>query len=135
MISKIVIYLLFQVQAGDSKAGLEAQLTKVVKEKDQLQTEMLCLRTEAATHEDNVSLKKITFLFCFLHLHFVFLFQIALYKDKMKKVHEDMFKYQVENSTLQSQSSSLLSQINQLQVSQAELEGFKRKVSRLSQML
>ena len=53
----------------------------------------------------------------------------------MKKVHEDMVNIQVENSTLQSQSSSLLSQINQLQITLGDLEAFKRKVSQfLSQI-
>ena len=47
----------------------------------------------------------------------------------MKKLHEEMVNIQVENSTLQSQSSSLLSQINQLQISQGSLETFKRKAS------
>ena len=46
----------------------------------------------------------------------------------MKKLHEDMVNIQVENSTLQSQSSSLLSQINQLQITQGTLETSKRKV-------
>ena len=55
-------------------------------------------------------------------------FQIGLYEDKMKKLHEDMVNIQVENSTLQSQSSSLLSQINQLQITQGTLETSKRKV-------
>ncbi len=42
---------------------------------------------------------------------------------------------QVENSTLQSQSTSLLSQINQLQVQQGNLESFKRKVRQLPRTL
>lgn len=54
--------------------------------------------------------------------------QIGLYEDKMKKLHEEMVNIQVENSTLQSQSSSLLSQINQLQITQGTLETSKRKV-------
>ena len=56
------------------------------------------------------------------------IFQIGLYEEKMKKLHEDMVNIQVENSTLQSQSSSLLSQINQLQITQGTLETSKRKV-------
>ena len=56
------------------------------------------------------------------------IFQIVLYEEKMKKLHEDMVNIQVENSTLQSQSSSLLSQINQLQITQGTLETSKRKV-------
>ena len=51
-----------------------------------------------------------------------------MYESKLKKVHEDMVNIQVENSTLQSQSSSLLSQINQLQITLGDLEAFKRKV-------
>ena len=121
------------MQAGDSKAGLEAQLTKVVREKDQMQSELVLLRTETSTHKDNVCASSKTPFQSFSD-KCLFPFQISFYEDKIKKVHEEMFKYQVENSTLQSQSSSLLAQINQLQVTQADLEGFKRKVSRTNSL-
>eukprot|EP00095_Tigriopus_kingsejongensis_P007000 maker-scaffold430_size173499-snap-gene-0.51 protein:Tk07000 transcript:maker-scaffold430_size173499-snap-gene-0.51-mRNA-1 annotation:"PREDICTED: girdin-like" len=104
-IEQRVELLTMQVAAGDSKAGLEAQLTKVIKEKDRSQSELLTLKMEASSNEE----------------------KITLYEGKIKTLHENMVNIQVENSTLQSQSSSLLSQINQLQMSQSSLESAKRK--------
>lgn len=94
-----------QIKAGDSQVGLEKQLSKVVKEKDQYRSELLELKMEASTNAE----------------------KIELYDAKVKKLNEDLVNIKVENSTLQSQSTSLLSQINQLQVTQSNLENAKRK--------
>jgi len=93
-------------QAGDSRAGLESQLSKVVKERDQVQGELLSLQMEAGGRME----------------------KLALFEAKVKKLQAEQVETQVENSTLQAQSSSLLAQINQLQVANQSLEVFKRKV-------
>jgi len=98
-------FMKLKIQSGDSKAGLESELAKVVKERNQAQGELINLKMEVEGSKD----------------------RIGLYEDKMKKLHEEMVNIQVENSTLQSQSSSLLSQINQLQITQGTLETSKRK--------
>ncbi|XP_059095121.1 girdin-like isoform X2 [Tigriopus californicus] len=94
-----------QIKAGDSQVGLEKQLSKVVKEKDQYRSELLELKMESSTNAE----------------------KIELYDAKVKKLNEDLVNIKVENSTLQSQSSSLLSQINHLQLNQNSLESAKRK--------
>jgi chromosome segregation ATPase len=98
--------LKLKVQAGDAKSGIEAQLGNVVKERDQLRTEVLNIKMEA-----NSNNKK-----------------IDLYENKLKQLQEANVQIQVENSTLQSQSTSLLSQINSLQTTNVTLETAKRRL-------
>ena len=98
--------LKLKVHAGDAKTEIEAQLGKVLKERDQLRTEILNIKMEA-----NSNNKK-----------------IDLYENKCKKLQEENVQIQVENSTLQSQSTSLLSQINSLQTANATLETAKRRI-------
>merc|ERR1719510_2346775 len=98
--------LKLKVHAGDAKSEIEAQLGKVLKERDQLRTEILNIKMEA-----NSNNKK-----------------IDLYENKFKKLQEENVQIQVENSTLQSQSASLLSQINSLQTANATLETAKRRI-------
>jgi hypothetical protein len=47
--------LKLKVQSGDSRAGLETELAKVVKERNLLQTEIINLKMEAAGSKDRVS--------------------------------------------------------------------------------
>ena len=53
--------------------------------------------------------------------------ELKLYKKKFEQLQENLFNTQVENTTLHSQSTSLLSQINQLQNTQTVLEASKKK--------
>ena len=53
--------------------------------------------------------------------------ELQLYKKKLEQLQKNLFDTQVENSTLHSQSTSLLSQINHLQNTQTILEASKKK--------
>ena len=53
--------------------------------------------------------------------------ELQLYKKKLEQLQKNLFDTQVENSTLHSQSTSLLSQINHLQNTQTLLEASKKK--------
>ena len=60
--------------------------------------------------------------------------ELKLYKKKLEQLQKNLFDSQVENSTLHSQSTSFLSQINKLQTTQILLEASKKKFEEMEKV-
>lgn len=92
-------------QGVDNRVS-DAQVSSVVQERDQLRKNLADVTMDLTASTE----------------------KLKMYEERLKKLHEDSVASRVEHSTLQSQSSSLLSQINTLQTTQAAIEASKRKL-------
>lgn len=88
-----------KLKGTDNKVS-EQQLKTVVRERDVLRADLSKLKVDTASSIE----------------------ELKQYKKKLEKLHESMVDTQGENATLQSQSTSLLRQINQLQTTQSVWE-------------
>ena len=95
-----------KIRAGGDNQVMETKLKTVVEERDELRANF------AKVKIDTNGLSE----------------EVKIYKKKLEKLQESLVDKQIENSTLTSQSSSLLAQINQLQNTQAMLEASKKKL-------
>ena len=82
-----------KLKSGGDNLAIEAQLKTVVQERDEIRRELSKVKMDMIGASE----------------------QLDLYKKKLEKVHANVVETEVENSTLQSQSTSLLGQINTLQ--------------------
>jgi len=101
-----------KLKSGGDNNFIEAQLKTVVQERDELRGELSKLKVDTNSLGD----------------------ELKLYKKKLEQLQKNLFDSQVENSTLHSQSTSFLSQINKLQTTQILLEASKRKFEEMEKV-
>ncbi len=95
-----------KLKSGGDNQVIEAKLNKVVQERDEQRRDLNKVKMEMIGASE----------------------QLEMYKKKLEKVHANVVETEVANSTLQSQSTSLLGQINALQASNSRLESSKKKL-------